>query len=134
MARSSRQTGNSGPFSSQLPDGMCFGRVWFIQSYPSVFFSPVQLGRVYPSLSLLWSLLFKKKGQGCRCFPCGFRCSVNLQRLEEQLCSALELCFEPACRFSAYGSARKSFLVKTSIALGLLLTGHRGKTGSSGGL
>lgn len=51
MASSSRETGNSGSFSSQLPDGMCFGRVWFIQSCPSVFFFPVQLaGKVYPSL------------------------------------------------------------------------------------
>lgn len=50
MARSSRET-RSGFFSSQLPDGMCFGRVWFIQSCPSVFFSPEQLvGKVYPSL------------------------------------------------------------------------------------
>lgn len=51
MAGSSREAGNSGPFSSQLPDGMCFGSVCFIQSCPSVFFSPVQLvGKVYPSL------------------------------------------------------------------------------------
>lgn len=75
-----------------------------------------------------------EKGRGSGCFSCDFGFPMNLQRLEEQFCSTLQLCFEPAHRLPAYGSALKSCFVKTSIALGLLLTGYGRKPGSAGEL
>lgn len=73
MARSSRETGHSGSLGSQLPDGMCFGRVWFMQSCPSVFFSPAQLaGKVYPSLLTAAVSCLRRKVRVVDAFPVTF--------------------------------------------------------------
>lgn len=71
----------SGFFLSQLPNDMCFVRVWLIQSCPSVFSSPEQLvGKVlFIFARLLWSLVFKGKGQGNGCFSFNICIPVNLQ-------------------------------------------------------